>query len=611
MKPTQLTLMAGIVLFGNTLVVHGETTNDRMDWFRDAKFGMFIHFGASERDRGQNDDMTRTQRYEAAVRAFNPVDFDAMEWLRIAKEGGAKYIVFTTKHHDGFCKWDSALTDWDVIDQTEFKRDIVGELAKACKATGIRLGCYYSIGDWRHPEYDPLFSNRKGFHYAPNPNAKITKYMKYMYGQIEELCVKYQPSLFWFDGSSGFRPPERKRLLGQQDLVDLMHSYGAICNSRLGDDDGLRYVDYLSMGDNQVPAGNIGVHFETAGTMNESWHFSAHDEDYQSVEELLKRLVTVVGRGGNYLLNVGPDAKGVIPKPAVARLKTMGHWLKRNGEAIYGTEAGPHPHGLNWGSITQRKVRGYTRLYLHVVDWPKSGSFHLYGLDNAILSASLLASGGALAHASTFDAAAGLRRHTITVPKVAPDPYVSVIAVTVEGSVSMEQAHLQQADGTVLLDAYKATIHDKEFLPKKPRRAVDFKMFTVPLRGEGIMPARMLSVGGFSKVGQALSWDFRLVEPGTYKAAVVSLGSAGPAGQSKGRMRVTVAGQSVENALQGRERLKTIELPSRLRESLSVLGTVTIAAPGMQTLTLEVASDFAGSAPRIRGVELLPVAGEK
>jgi len=607
MKLTKLTLMAWIVLFVNNLVVYAETTNDRMDWFRDAKFGMFIHFGASERGRGQNDDMTRTQRYEAAVRAFNPVDFDAMEWLRIAKEGGAKYIVFTTKHHDGFCKWDSALTDWDVMDQTEFKRDIVGELAEACQATGIRLGCYYSIADWHHPEYEPYFSNRNGFHYAPNPDAEITKYMKYMVGQIEELCVKYQPSLFWFDGSSGFRPPERKHLLGQQDLVDLMHSYGAICNSRLGDDDGLRYVDYLSMGDNQAPPGNIGVHFETAGTMNESWHFSAREEDYQSVEELLERLVTVVGKGGNYLLNVGPDAKGVIPEPAVTRLKTMGHWLEKNGEAIYGTKAGPYPHGLNWGSITQRKVGANTRLYLNVVNWPKNGSFHLYGLDNKILSASLLVGGAPLGHTSAFDAAAGLRRHIITVPKAAPDPYVSVIALTVEGDVSMEHAYLQQNDGTVMLDGYTATIHDKEFMPNKPRRAVDFKMFTVPLRGEGIMPGRMLSVGGFNKVGQALSWDFRLVAPGTYEVAVVSIGNPNRAG----RMRVTVAGQSVENSLHVRERTKNIELPSKIQESLSVLGKVTIAAPGMQTLALEVVSDFAGSAPRIRGVKLLPVAGVK
>ena len=586
---------------------YAETTNDRMDWFRDAKFGLFIHFGASERGRGQNDDMTRTQRYEAAVRAFNPVDFDAMEWVRIAKEGGAKYIVFTTKHHDGFCKWDSALTDWDVMDQTGFKRDIVGELAEACQATGIRLGCYYSIADWHHPEYDPYFSNRNGFHYAPNPDAEITKYMKYMFGQIEELCVKYQPSLFWFDGSRGFRPPERKRLLGQQDLVDLMHSYGAICNSRLGDDDGLRYVDYLSMGDNQVPPGNIGVHFETAGTMNESWHFS--DEDYQSVEELLERLVTVVGKGGNYLLNVGPDEKGVIPEPAVTRLKTMGDWLEKNGEAIYGTKAGPYPHGLNWGSITQRKEGENTRLYLNVVDWPKNGSFHIYGLDNKILSASLLVGGAPLDHTSTFDAAAGLWRHTITVPKAAPDPYVSVIALMVEGDVSMAQDHLQQNDGRVVLDAYTATIHDKEYLPNKPRRAVDFKMFTVPLGGEGIMPGPMLSVGGFDTEGQALSWDFRLVVPGTYEVVVVSLENT-DCERSQGRLRATVAGQSVENILEERERMKMIELPSSRQESLSILGTVTIAASGMQTLTLEVASDFSESAPRLRGVKLLPVSSE-
>ena len=169
----------------------------------------------------------------------------------------------------------------------------------------------------------------------------------------------------------------------------------------------------------------------------------------------------------------------------------------------------------------------------------------------------------------------------------------------------MEQAHLQQNDGTVILDAYKAIIQDKEFAPNKPRRAIDFKEFTVPQGGKGIIPARMLSIGGFDTAGQALSWDFRLVEPGTYEVAVVSIGI-----NDRGRLRATVAGQSVESVLQEREKSKTIELASSIQESHSVLGTVTIAAPGMQTLTLEVASDFAGSAPRIRAVELLPVAGE-
>jgi alpha-L-fucosidase len=238
-----------------------------------------------------------------------------------------------------------------------------------------------------------------------------------------------------------------------------------------------------------------------------------------------------------------------------------------------------------------------------VVNWPENGSFHLDGLDNKILSASLLASGDPLTHSSSFDAAAGLRRHTITVPKTAPDPYVSVIALAVEGDASMEQVHLQQNDGSVMLDSYTATIHDTEFMSNKPRRAVDFKQFTVPQGGEGIIPAVMLSVGGLDKAGQALSWDFRLVEPGTYEVAVVSIET-----NDSGRLRATVAGQSVENILQERERMATIELPAeRAQESLSVLGTVTITASGMQTLTLEVVS---GTVPRIRTVQLLPVAGE-
>ena len=179
-------LIVGMIL-SSQLPSLAEQRGEGSEWFTDAKFGMFIHFGPRE---GGGDAATRGERYEAAVRSFNPVDFDATQWLAIAKEGGAKYIVFTTKHHDGFCKWDSALTDWDIMEQTEFKRDIVAELADASKEAGIKLGFYYSIADWHHPEFDPYYSNRDGFHYFPNPEAHISEYMKYMYGQIEELCQK-------------------------------------------------------------------------------------------------------------------------------------------------------------------------------------------------------------------------------------------------------------------------------------------------------------------------------------------------------------------------------------------------------------------------------------
>ncbi|TWU44380.1 Alpha-L-fucosidase [Novipirellula aureliae] len=587
MKFGKLSVFVVAALLASTRVVGAQTAEEQLEWFRDAKFGMFVHFQA-HRD----------------VNEFNPVDFDANQWLQVAKDGGVKYIVITTKHHAGFCIFDSALTEYDVMDAAPFKRDIVGELSEACQANDIRLGCYYSIADYNHPLYDPKYQNRAPLRNAIVPDADISQYMIYMYEQIEELCVKYDPFLFWFDGGSGFRPPERKRMLGQQDMVDLLHSYGAISNSRLGDDDSLRYVDYMSMGDNQTPPVNIGQTFESAICMNNGWGYSANADEYKSVEDLLERLVKIVGKGGNFLLNVAPNSQGVFHEAAIARFKGMGDWLAINGEAIYGTEAGPYPFGLNWGSMTQRKDGKNTILYLNVVDWPADGSFELDGLNNKIVSATLLDGGAALTYTSTFDPAAGLRRHKINVPQTAPDACVSVIALTVEGEASMEQVHMQQNDGSVVLDAYTGIIHDTEFMANKPRRAMDFKEFTVPLGGQGIVPARMLSVAGLRTPGQALSWDFRLVEPGTYQVVVASIGP------SKGcRLRATVDGQSVVNDLNEFEKRKTIELPTdKIQESIAVLGTVTLSAPGMQTLTLDVAPDSAGPAPQLRSVELLPIA---
>jgi len=586
--------------------VSEDVDDDLMGWFRDAKFGMFIHFGASTPERLKDSNASRTEKYEAAVKEFNPIDFDAKEWVRIAKEAGMKYIVFTSKHHDGFCKWNSALTDWDVVDQTPFKRDMIAELADACKEADIRLGFYYSIADWHHPEYDASYSNRNGFHYNPNPDADITKYMHYMYGQLQELCEKYHPSLFWFDGSAGFRSADRKRLLGQQEMVDMLHSYGAICNSRLGDDDALEYVDYLSMGDNMIPSGNIGVDFESARTMNESWHFEGDDHEWKSKERLLADLVDIVGSGGNYLLNVGPDEKGVIPEASVDRLKTMGDWIARNKAAIYATQASPHPHDLGWGSITQRVVGENTMLYLNVIDWPKNGSFKFYGLNNKVLNASLLANGQSLSSKSEYNAAAGLNVITIEVPEAAPDPYVSVIALNIEGRVSMDQVIMQQRDGRVVLDGYQSTIRDKVFDSNKPLRPLDHRIFTVPKGGDGILPARYLTVGGLKEVGQALTWDFRLVEPGSYDVAVVSMINKGVEWKSDGRMRATVAGHSVENQLKESDRVNNPRMSSKSQNSIAILGTVDIEAAGMQTLTLEVASDFVTSNLNIRSVMLLP-----
>ena len=587
---TKSSVLLGCICF-LVLTVAGDAkadaVADRMQWFQDAKFGMFIHFGVDNKSE------------------FNPVDFDAGDWVRVAKDAGMKYIVLTTKHHVGFCLWDSELTDFNIVDQTPFKRDIVKELVASCRAEGIEFGAYYSIADYNHPLYEPKYQNRPHLRNGTVPGADITKYIDFMFGQLKELCELYKPCLIWFDGGSGFRNPANKPLLRRQELVDMLHSYGTISNSRLGDDDTLSIVDYLSMNDNLAPAINPGVYFESAVTMGDSWHFES-DEELKTPRELLERLINAAGNGGNLLLNVGPDHEGVIPRAMVKRLETMGDWLEINGEAIYETEAGPYPYEISWGTITQRREEETTTLYLNVLDWPRDGKFTLFGVNNPVLSASLLATGETIDSKSEFDAFSGQNIITLEVPKNAPDKYVSVIKVVVSGPVSMDKTYMQLGDGKVVMDTYNANIHDLEYVPNKPAKAIDMKMITVPLKGEGIMPGRGLTVSGFHTKGQALSWDFRVYKPGTYQVVVVCHSGRNQDWNVEGRVRAYVAGQTVENELVEHQRLTIPTATPAVVDLQSILGTVEIASAGAHTLTLEVASDFTGRKPLIRSVMLVP-----
>ena len=567
---------------------HSTNPDSTFQWFQDAKFGMFIHFGVEDKSE------------------FNPVDFDAGAWARVARQAGMKYVVLTTKHHVGFCLWDSEFTDWNVVDQTPYKRDIVKDLAAGCEAEGLRLGCYYSIADYHHPLYEPKYQNRPHRRTGTVPGADITKYIDYMFSQLEELCQLYQPCLIWFDGSSGFRDYKDKPLLRRPELVDLLHSYGTISNSRLGDDDSLSVVDYLNMNDNMSAGFNPGVYFESAITMGDSWNYKPNEE-LKTPLALLDRLITAAGNGGNLLLNVGPDHDGVIPEEMVSRLTVMGEWLDTNGEAIYGTRAGPYPHEIGWGSITQREVGENTILYLNVVEWPETGKFTLFGLDNKVLDASLLATGKALAFESDFDPFSGENIITLQTPRDAPDKFVSVIKLTVAGAAFMDQEFLQLSDGKVILETYNGTIHDLEYIPGKSLTAKEMRMYTVPQRGEGIMPGRGLTVSGFHTNGQALSWDFKIYKPGTYEVMVVSHVNENQNWEAEGSLRVHVSGQSIENEMIEFNRVETPTMPPRILDLYSKIGTVTLDSPGAHTLTLEVASDFTGTKPRFRSVVLTPV----
>ncbi len=593
-----------MVLSGNTICSAQKPmskADSTLSWYKGAKFGMFIHFDVDRRDRDH----------------WNPDNLNTDEWVRIAKQAGMKYIVPTTHQSSYIIMWDSKISTRDVTDLTQFKQPYLTELSESCKAEGLRMGAYYAIADPGNPLYN-----------EPDVMGEIEPYVEYLHAVINELCEIHEPILIWFDASRRFRHPNQKPLLRQQDMVDMLHSHGTLSNSRLGDDDAQRYVDYLTMNDNMAPDFNPGVQWESAVTITTdgSWHYESEDAELRSTKDLLHRLINAAGNGGNLLLNVGPDKHGVIPKNMAEKLSEMGAWLEINGEAIYETKAGPYPYQISWGSITQRKEGVNTNLYLNVVEWPKTGEFTLFGLDNKILGASLLASGEAIDFTSKFDAFSGQNIITLAIPKNQPDEYVSVIKLVVAGDVAMDKNHLQLTDGKVMLDAYNAEMHDLEYVPEKPTKAIDMKMFTTPDRrplqasdyigpwdyqmykkpGEGIMPGRGLTVAGFNKKGQALSWDFKLFKPGSYNVVVVCHVSQGGAWEADGEMRVSVAGQSVENKLIELKRVNTITT-QKLVDLHAVLGTVNVATQGAQTLTLEITSDFEGKAPNFKGLMLVPI----
>ena len=418
----------------------------RMAWWRDARFGMFIHWGLyavpagtwkGERVGGLGEWIQERAKipgdeYAPLTRQFDPAQFDADEWVRIAKDAGMKYIIITSKHHDGFAIFDSKVSNYDIVDATPYRRDAIRALATAARGAGLKFGVYYSIMDWHHPDAQapayPTYNSRT----YKNPN--FTRYVEtYMKPQLRELVTQYpEIDVLWFDGEwIADWSDEQGR-----SLYDWLRGIrpGLIINNRVGHSrQGMSGMsankdapgDFGTPEQEVPPQGLPGVDWETCMTLNGTWGFQTFDDGWKDTRELVRTLVDVASKGGNFLLNVGPTAQGVIPWQSVSRLREMGDWIRVNGESVYGTSASPY--GLPaWGRYTAKPSAG--RVYAHVFDWPRDRKLVLTGIQAKPGAVYLLADRKPLAVEQT---AGGW---SVSLPAVKPSAIASVLVLETGGT---------------------------------------------------------------------------------------------------------------------------------------------------------------------------------
>ena len=484
--------------------VEMSAQDQKMEWWREARFGMFIHWGLYAQPAGEWKGeripgisewiMARAKipvnEYEKLAETFNPVKYNADEWVKLAKFAGMKYIVITSKHHDGFAMFDSDASDYNIVDASPFDRDPLKELAEACEKYGIRLGFYYSQAqDWHEP--GGTYWNIEDGQPHWDPNLKREPLMNYINGkavpQVKEILENYGGlDILWWDTPRGMTEEAAKAL---QDVADDYPDL--ITNNRLyrpwpGD---------FSTPEQHIPPTGLDYDWEVCMTMNTSWGYKWYDENWKSSEELIKMLVDIASKGGNFLLNVGPTAEGEFPEASVERLKEIGSWMQLNGESIYGTSASPF-FKLPWGRCTVKKVKGGTNLYLHVFDWPKTGLLTVPGFNGRVNDVYLL-SNPKQHFAWKFDE----DNLNIHAPSVIFDEINTVVVVKLKGKYEVTSNKPNLREGSILLPADYVDIHN----PGYGQHAV--------VKGSGTESV----ITNWVDPRTRLEWMFATTEPGKYR----------------------------------------------------------------------------------------------